>query len=451
MYESPLAGRYSSVEMQNLFSKESKYVLWRKLWLSLAKAQKANGLPITDEQIDDLETHLETIDFSAVKRYEETFQHEVMAHIHAYGDDAPTAKKIIHLGATSSFVMDNGDLIQMKTGLEMLVPKVRKHLDLMGRLAEKYAALPCLGWTHLQPAQPVTVGKRIAVWLQDLVADFQDLSTLKSNFPLLGVRGATGSQASFLQLFNGDESKIEAVEMRVASDFGFSHLFPLATQTYPRKFDTKVLSIFASFAASAHKIGTDLRLLAHLDEMHEGFGENQIGSSAMPHKRNPIYAERLCSLSRYLINLSRNAFDTAGVQWLERSLDDSANRRLTISEAFLCMDAILIIFKRIFSNLVVNEAAIRANLERHLPTLSMESLLMIAVKKGADRQKAHEIMRLIAQTGPKDPLKEVCAALSIDFSQAEIDQILNAENLTGRCKNQVENFLALQRPIWTEK
>lgn len=392
-YSSPFSARYSSPEMSRLFSPHFKISTFRKLWASLARAEQKLGLPITHQQIAQLEDNVDKIDFAAASAYEKKFKHDVMAHIHAFGDQCPDAKPIIHLGATSTFVTDNTDLIQLKQGLDLLLGKLVEVMRLMSKWAEKEAASPCLGYTHFQPAQPITIGKRICLWLQDFLMDGEEFERLAKSLPFLGAKGATGTQSSFLTLFDGDAVKVHELEKRIAADFGFTKILPIAGQTYTRKIDLGILNAIASFAASAHKMATDIRLLAHDGEMFEGFGQEQVGSSAMPHKHNPIYSERICGLARFVLSLAQNPAYTAATQWLERSLDDSSNRRFSISEAFLGADAILNLLIHLLTHLEIDAAKVKANLDEQMHHLIKENILMLAVKKGADRQKVHEILR----------------------------------------------------------
>ncbi|HEV7735990.1 MAG TPA: lyase family protein, partial [Chlamydiales bacterium] len=375
-YASPFSTRYCSPEMSRLFSPWFKGASFRKLWIALAVAQKNAGLPITGKQIAQMQLQEDTIDFDRILHHEKIYRHDVMAHIHAFGDVCPEAKPIIHWGATSSYVTDNTDLIQLKKALELLFQKMLHVLQILAVLAEKHAQDPCLGYTHFQPAQPTTIGKRMCLWLQDFLLDARQWHRLVQEIPFLGLKGATGTQSSFLSLLDGDHEKVLAMEQEIAKVFGFSYVVPIAGQTYPRKIDIEVLHSIASFAASAHKFGTDLRLLAHEGEMGETFEKDQVGSSAMPYKRNPIYSERICGLARFAISLAQNPAYTAATQWLERSLDDSSNRRLSIPEAFLSADAILNTMIYVLSALQIDKEASLAQVVKHLPTLCMENILM---------------------------------------------------------------------------
>lgn len=388
-----LESRYASPEMAEIFSAQAKYSTWRRLWVALARAEKHLGLPITEEQIAEMAANVDKIDFEAVERIEKTLRHDVMAHIAAFGECCPKAKGIIHLGATSAYVTDNTDLLQMREGLRLLKNKLAFLIQTMAQMAEHFAELPTLSYTHLQPAQPTTVGKRIALWLQDFLFDLREILAKETNFSFLGVKGATGTQASFLSLFEGNHQKVETLEKLVASEMGFDRVWTISCQTYPRKEDQLIFNLLSGLASSAHKCATDLRLLCHMQEVDEPFSEKQVGSSAMPHKRNPMRCERICSLSRLLISFAENPAYTAATQWLERSLDDSANRRLVIPQAFMVADALLNLLQNVFSGLTFYPKAIAAHLERELPFLALESIMMEAVKKGGDRQKIHERLR----------------------------------------------------------
>lgn len=416
--------------MQHIFSPHFKYSTWRKLWVALAKAEKEMGLPITSDQIKELEAKIDKVDYALARTYEKELKHDVMAHIHAYGDQCPLAKGILHMGATSAFVTDNTDLIQMKEGLFLLQNKLSYLLQIMGQLAEKYASLSTLSYTHLQPAQPTTVGKRICLWLQDFLFDFKDLIERQESLQFLGLKGATGTQASFVRLFDGNEDKAEKLDQLLAKEMGFDHLFTISGQTYTRKQDMRILSVLEGLAASAHKCATDLRLLAHMEEFREPLGKNQVGSSAMPHKQNPIYAERACALARFLISLSTNGAYTLATQWLERSLDDSANRRLTIPEAFLTADSLLSLMIHLFSNPQINQAAITKNLQEKLPLLAKENILMESVKKGKDRQKIHELLRTdqnLKETGLSEEELAICFKPDTGRASAQVGAFLKKE------------------------
>ncbi len=450
MSESPLIFRYASPEMRFFFTSEYKYSTWRKLWVALAKAEKELGLPISSDQITELENNVHSIDFDLASSYEKKLCHDVMAHIHTFAEAAPSAKGIIHLGATSCYVTDNTDLIQMKEGLKILQAKLIYTIKQLRSQAESYADLACLSYTHLQSAQPTTVGKRICLWIQDLLMDLQDLNVALDNLSFLGLKGATGTQASFLSLFQGDSSKVKKLEELVCRDMGFSKVIPLSGQTYTRKQDVRIFNALSSIAISAHKFATDLRLLAHMKEMEEPFGQDQVGSSAMPYKRNPTRAERLCSLSRYLLSLSQNPVYTAATQWLERSLDDSANRRLCIPEAFLCADAILNLLCYLASNLTIYPKMIEKRLEDELPFFATENILMAASQKGEDRQVLHEKLRQKSQEiglkwkmeGVKEDLLEsILKDPVFKLSEKELKDLLEPKQFTGRSFEQVKEFL----------
>lgn len=434
-YVSPFSARYTSPEMSLLFSPQYKISTFRRLWASLAKAQQKLGLPITHQQVAQLEDNIHKIDFAAALHYEKRFRHDVMAHIYAYGDQCPEAKPIIHLGATSSFVTDNTDLIQLKQALQLLLNKLIHVLRLLAAFAEKEAASPCLAYTHFQPAQPTTIGKRASLWLQDLLLDAHEFERHISSLPFLGAKGATGTQASFLALFEGNVAKVKQLETLLAADFGFTKVLPIAGQTYTRKLDLNVLNALASFAASSHKMGTDIRLLSHDNELSESSTATQVGSSAMPYKRNPIYSERICGIARFLISLAQNPAYTAATQWLERSLDDSSNRRLSIPESFLSADAILNLLSHLLTNLTPNRAHSLSRLEAEIPQLAMENILMLATKKGADRQATHEKLRTLCG----QPIAAIAKELHLD--PKELKPLLTPLALIGRAPDQVHEFL----------
>lgn len=449
-YVSPFSTRYSSPEMSSLFSARYKVTLFRKLWISLAKAQKKLGLPITQEQIDQLEDHVDKIDFDTIAEYEKKFRHDVMAHIHAFGDQCPDAKAIIHLGATSSYVTDNADLIQLKEALTILFDKTLHILRLLTHLAEKYASNPCLSFTHFQPAQPTTIGKRICLWLQDFYLDAQELRRLIDQMPFLGVKGATGTQSSFLSLLNGDHHKVLQLEQEIAAEFGFSKILPISGQTYTRKLDIHALNAIESFAASAHKFATDVRLLAHEGEFFEPFGQDQVGSSAMPYKRNPIYSERICGIARFAISLSQNPAYTTATQWLERSLDDSSNKRLAIPESFLSADSILNLLSYILTNPHIDIETANASFFHNIPLLCMENILMESVKRGANRQDMHEKLKKIAFASMKkeNTFQALCESIEQDkdfhLSASDLKTIANPDHLIGRAPEQVADFLKIE-------
>ncbi len=429
-YTLPLVTRYASQEMSFLFSPKNKYLTWRKLWISLAEAEKDAGLPISDDAIDSMKKYAEDIDYDRVAFHEKRTKHEVMAHIHAFAEKAEKAEGILHLGATSSFVMDNGDLILFRDALALLYQKLLHVLSVLADFAEKHAGLPCCGYTHFQVAQPTTIGKRAASWLQDLYFETIELKSTLETLPFLGVRGATGTQSSFLQLV-GSKEKVDALEQKVAEDFGFTSCFPIVTQTYPRRVDTKISNHCTGIASALCKFATDLRLLSHTKEVTEPFEKDQVGSSAMPYKRNPMRAERMCSLARFVMNLGVNAAQTASLQWLERSLDDSANRRLTMPQLFLGIDAMLSSAHDLIPKLQVNENEIAARFDEARPLFEQELALMDACREGISRQKAHEDLR------KKGSLKEG------SYTQSEY---------IGTAKAHVESFIETHvKPLVKEK
>ncbi len=452
-YENPLVSRYASKEMSFLFSPQFKYTTWRRLWVALAKAEQSLGLPITDAQIQELESHVERIDFTQVAEIEKEIRHDVMAHIHAYGLQCPSAKGIIHLGCTSAYVADNTDIIQMQEGLKLLRPKLIHVLQQLKSFAKEQADLVCLSFTHFQAAQPTTIGRRACLWIQDLLSDLADLDYALKNIRFLGVKGATGTQASFCALFQHDEQKVVKLDEKIAQEMGFDHLYRLTSQTYPRKQDVRVFTALAALAVSCHKFAVDMRLLAHLKEVEEPFFKSQVGSSAMPYKRNPMLSERICSLSRYLLKLAQNPAETAANQWLERSLDDSANRRLTLAEGFLCADGILDLMMKVTRGLVVYPKMVEKHVKEELPFLASENILMAAVKKGRDRQGVHERLRVHAMEagqGVKLEGKEgnflelVASDPAIGLTLEELNSLMKVENFIGRSKEQIQEFLALE-------
>ncbi len=440
-FESPLATRYASPEMGALFSSRNRALLFRRLWIALARAEQTLGLPITTAQLHAMETALPHIDFDAIAAYEKKLRHDVMAHIHAYGDQCPVAKPILHLGATSTYVTDNADLIILRSSLQLLYTKLLHLINRLTHLADQLADAPCLAYTHYQPAQPTTIGKRIALWLQDLLLDAQTLEALIASLPFLGAKGATGTQASFLALFNGDARKVEALERHIADSFNFTTILPICGQTYTRKLDLNILNALSSFAATAHKLATDLRLLAHDGEIAESFSEHQVGSSAMPYKRNPIYSERICALSRYLMTLPANAAMTAATQWLERSLDDSANRRIVLPDACLTADALLNLLLHLFTTLHFSLDASLHRLNAQLHHLAMEPILMAAAQKGGNRQELHERLRLLSTHTSTDALlKAIAADPAFNLSYPELEQLLS--NLVGLAPHQTRAYLS---------
>ncbi len=392
-YVSPLVSRWQSGEMAEIFSPRRRCITWRKLWIALAESQKQLGLPITDDQIDEMKLACERINFDAVAEEERKRRHDVMAHIHAFAIECPKAKGIIHLGATSAFVTDNADIILMREGLYILRKKLLNVIDALAQFAAGFADTPCLGYTHLQPAQLTTVGKRACLWIQDLLLDLSDLDARIAAMPFRGAKGTTGTQDSFLKLFDGDAKKVEALDEMIAKKSGFEKRWPVTGQTYPRKFDWQILSVLSGVAQSAHKFAEDMRLLQGFGELQEPFEKTQAGSSAMPYKRNPMRCERICSLAKHVINLAQNAASVAATQWLERSLDDSANRRITIPETFIATDIILNTCLNVAQGLVVVEDVIKRRIGENLPFVAAEEIMMSAVKAGGDRQALHEAIR----------------------------------------------------------
>ena len=453
-YESPLASRYASEYMLNLFSQDKRYSTWRRLWVSLAKAEASLGLPITEEQIAELAAHTDDIDYDVVRAREEEVRHDVMAHIYAYGKVAPSAAGIIHLGATSCYVTDNADIVIYRDALRKIRADLSGVLASLSAFAEKYKALPAPGYTHYQPAQPVTVGKRATLWMQDIMSDIDEVDFALKNIKFLGCRGTTGTEASFLELFDGDESKIDEMNRRIAADFGFDECFAVCSQTYPRKLDSRIMHALSSIAETFYRMACDIRLLQHDRQIEEPFEKNQIGSSAMPYKRNPMRSERICSLARYLMNDAANASATASSQWLERTLDDSANRRIAIPEGFLCADAIIRLAKNVTSGLVVNEKVIEKALRDFLPFFATENIMMENVKRGGDRQMTHEaIRRCSMEAVTKMKQGEDCnlvallaAEDAITLTKGEMDDVLEPSRYTGRCEHQVEAFLKKAAP-----
>ncbi|MDD3093149.1 MAG: adenylosuccinate lyase [Clostridia bacterium] len=449
-YTSPFSQRYSSKEMQLIFSDDYKFSTWRKLWISLAKAQMKLGLPITKEQIDELEENKDNIDYDQVKLFEKQIRHDVMSHIKAYGLQCPKAKGIIHLGATSCFVTDNTDIIIMKTALILIRKKLVSVIKNLSDFALKYKDIPTLGFTHFQPAQLVTVGKRACLWIQDFCMDVDELEFVVDTLMMRGVKGTTGTQASFMSLFNDDENKVDELERLVCEDFGFDKAFNITGQTYSRKTDSRVLKSLSSIAQSAHKMGTDIRLLQGLKEIEEPFETNQVGSSAMAYKRNPMRSERICSLARYIITNAHNPEITVSVQWLERTLDDSANRRLSIAEGFLATDGMLDILINITDNLVVNENVIKKHIREEIPFIATENILMESVKRGGDRQMLHEKIRqysLIAskrvkEEGLDNNLLELISKDEVfSMNKEDLNNILNPSKYIGRSASQVEIYI----------
>jgi adenylosuccinate lyase len=449
VYDNPLIARYASRQMARLWSPQEKFSTWRRLWVALAEAQNALGLAITEEQIGAMRGQVDAIDFAAAERYERRFRHDVMAHIHAFGDAAPLARPIIHLGATSCFVTDNADLIVMRAALRLVRDKAVAAIDVLADFADKHKALPCLGYTHFQPAQLVTVGKRATLWCYELILDLLEIERRIAELKFLGVKGTTGTQASFLELFDGDDARVDALDRMVADAFGFERTYPVSGQTYSRKVDAQVLAAVAGIGESAHRFGTDLRLLAHEREVEEPFEAQQIGSSAMAYKRNPMRAERMCSLSRFVMAMPAVAGQTAATQWLERTLDDSAVRRLTVPQAFLAVDAILNLYLNVVPGLVVHPSVIALHVAEELPFMATENLLMAAVQAGGDRQDLHERIRVHAMAAA-NRLKDGAADNDLldrirsdpAFPPLDFQGLLEPRRYIGRSAQQVEAFLS---------
>ena len=448
-YENPLIARYASPTMARLFSPQARFSTWRKLWVALAEGQQALGLSITDEQITALRDQVDSIDFDRAEAYEKRFRHDVMAHIHAFGDAVPLARAIIHLGATSCYVTDNADLILMREALEIIRTKTVTAIDLLAAFARTWKDLPCLGYTHFQPAQLVTVGKRATLWCHELVLDLEEIERRLAGLKFLGAKGTTGTQASFLELMGGDGSKVVELDRRVAAAFGFAASYPVSGQTYSRKVDSQVLATLSGIAESGHRFGTDLRLLAHEREVEEPFEAEQIGSSAMAYKRNPMRAERMCSLARFALALAPAASQTAATQWLERTLDDSAIRRLVVPQAFLAADAILNLYLNIVPGLVVHRAVIERHVALELPFMATENLLMAAVQAGGDRQDLHERIRVHAMAAAEQmkngaAVNDLLDRIGSDraFPPLDFEGILDPSRYTGRSAHQVDDFIA---------
>ena len=456
-YISPFSTRYSSDEMQYIFSDDNKFRTWRRLWIALAKAEQKQGLDISDEQIAELEAHKDDVNYEDAAAREKLVRHDVMSHVYAYGLQCPKAKGIIHLGATSCYVGDNTDVIIMRQGLELVRKKLIGVIANLAEFAAQYKDMPCLAYTHCQPAQLTTVGKRATLWMNEFYMDVQELDHQLSQLALRGVKGTTGTQASFMELFGGDSAKIKAVEADVCAQMGFEKVVPVCGQTYSRKVDYNVLSALAGLAQSAMKMATDIRLLANFKEMEEPFEKNQIGSSAMPYKRNPMRCERICAIARYLMVDVLNPAMTSGTQWFERTLDDSANKRIAMAEGFLSADAILNILLNVSDGLVVYPKVVRARVMAELPFMASENIMMKAVKKGGDRQELHERLRthavaaaaVVKQEGlPNDMIARVEADPAFGLSREEIEAELSPEAFTGRAPQQVEEYLAeVIRPL----
>ena len=454
-YESPLSSRYASPFMLELFSAKKRIVTWRRLWVALARAEQELGLPVSLEQVRELEAHIEDIDFECAAKREKEVRHDVMAHVYAYGKAAPSAAGIIHLGATSCYVTDNADLILYREGLRYLRGELLGVMSNLAAFAVEYKALPTLGYTHYQPAQLVTVGKRATLWLQDFWSDLEELDHVLSTMKLLGCRGTTGTEASFLELFDGDQEKIDELNRKLCREFDFGECFDVCGQTYPRKVDSRILNCLSSIAQSAYRMANDIRLLQHDRQIEEPFEKNQIGSSAMAYKRNPMRSERICSLARYLMADAQNAPMTASTQWLERTLDDSANRRLSMPEGFLCADAILRLAQNVTDGLRVNEKIIEREVREYLPFIATENLLMEAVKRGGDRQQLHEVIRRCSMEATArmkegqscDLLSRLAASGEFAMTEGEMKALLDPALYIGRCGEQVEAFVGKLQPL----
>ncbi len=459
-YVSPLSERYASKEMQHIFSQDKKFRTWRRLWLALAETEKELGLDITDEQIEELRSHLDDINYDVAKAREKEVRHDVMSHVYAYGQQCPKAKGIIHLGATSCYVGDNTDVIVMTEALRLVKRKLINVINELASFADEYKAQPTLAFTHFQPAQPTTVGKRASLWLNEFIMDYEDVCYVLSTMKLLGSKGTTGTQASFLELFNGDEDKIDKIDPMIAKKMGFDGCVPVSGQTYSRKVDTRVLNVLAGIAASATKMSNDIRLLQHLKEVEEPFEKSQIGSSAMAYKRNPMRSERIASLSRYVICDALNPAITSATQWFERTLDDSANKRLAVPEAFLAIDGILDLCLNVVDGLVVYPKVIEKHMMAELPFMATENIMMDAVKAGGDRQELHEKIRTLSmeagkavkEEGKDNNLLELIAAdEAFGLSLDELKEAMKPEKYVGRSARQVEVFLRdVVRPVLDE-
>lgn len=449
IYVTPLGGRYASKEMNELWSSNSKYSTWRKLWIALAETEKELGINITDEQINEMKAHVNDIDYDVVSKREKECRHDVMAHVYEFGEKCPSAKPIIHLGATSCFVTDNTDVILMTEAIKLVKQKLVVVINNLKEFAMKNKGVTCLGYTHFQPAQLTTVGKRATLWLQDLLEDLEELEFVESHMKLLGCKGTTGTQESFMKLFK-DENLVKQIDGKIAEKMGFDKVYAVSGQTYTRKLDSRVLNLLSSIAQSASKFANDMRLLQHEKELEEPFEKGQIGSSAMAYKRNPMRSERINSLSRHVIALANDPAITAATQWLERTLDDSANKRICVPEAFLAIDAVLILYANISSNIVVYENVIKTNMMQELPFMGTEEILMNAVLKGGDRQELHEKIRVYSMEAgkqvkelglPNDLVDRIAADPTFDLSKEEILSILNPDNLCGRSRQQVVDFV----------
>lgn len=449
-YESPFSTRYASDEMQYIFSNDKKFKTWRKLWVALARAEMKLGLPVTKEQVDELTQYVDNINYEVAEQREKLTRHDVMSHVFAYGEQCPNAKGIIHLGATSCYVCDNTDIIIMKEALEIVRRKLVNVIDLLAKFAEEYKALPALAYTHLQPAQLTTVGKRATLWTNEFLMDLQDVEYRISKLQLLGSKGTTGTQASFVELFEGNDEKIVELEKLIAEEMGFSSVVPVSGQTYSRKIDTQVLDVLSGIAQSASKFSYDMRILQNFKEMEEPFEKNQIGSSAMPYKRNPMRSERITSLARYVMIDALNPAFTAGTQWFERTLDDSANKRISVAEGFLAVDSILNILLNVCDGIVVYPKVIEQRVLKELPFMATENIMMTAVKKGGDRQELHERLRthsieaakVVKEQGlENDLIDRICSDKAFNITRDEVSKILIPINFVGRSVQQVDEFI----------
>ena len=456
-YQSPLSGRYASPEMQYLFSSEKKFTTWRRLWVALAETEKELGLDITDEQIEELRSHINDVNYEDAKAREKVVRHDVMSHVYAYGLQCPKAKGIIHLGATSCYVGDNTDIIIMRDALDLVRKKLLNVIAKLADFADKYKDMPCLAYTHYQPAQPTTVGKRATLWMNEFVIDLEDLDYVRNSLKLLGSKGTTGTQASFLELFEGDHEKCDKLDPMIAKKMGFEACVPVSGQTYSRKMDTRVLNVLAGIAASATKFSADIRLLQHEKELEEPFEKTQIGSSAMAYKRNPMRSERIAGLSRFVLSNVMNGEITSSVQWFERTLDDSANRRLSIAEGFLAIDGVLDLLMNVADGLVVYPKVIEKHIMAELPFMATENIMMDAVKKGGDRQELHEKIRQLSmqagrrvkEEGLENNLLELIAAdPAFGLTEEELKASMDPKKYIGRCPEQVTNYLTnVIRPL----
>ena len=449
-YETPLNSRYASREMQKIFSPDRKFTTWRKLWVALAESEMEMGLPVTQKQVDELKAHVEDIDYEAARRHEERTRHDVMAHVLAYGDVCPNARGVIHLGATSCYVTDNADILMLRDALTLVREKLLEVIRRLRAFALEYKDLPTLGYTHLQPAQLTTVGKRATLWMQDLLMDLDEVNFALSSLKLLGNRGATGTQESFMKLFDGDGEKVDELERRIARKVGMEKCFAVSGQTYPRKLDSRVLGALSGIAQSAYKFAQDLRLLQSFREVEEPFEKGQIGSSAMAYKRNPMRSERICALARHVMALTQDAQMTAATQWFERTLDDSANRRLSLPEAFLATDAVLEFYANIASGMVVYPAMIGKRVMENLPFMATEAILMEGVRLGGDRQALHERIRVHSQAAAarmkqegkeSDLMERIAADPAFPMDHEHLTKLLAPENYTGRAAEQTVNFV----------